>query len=252
MARDYDVAISHGSRLVKIPQYKLVVKAVDSSTTPDVPKIYGVTVRRLDRVGELVEHKSPQQSPEIQELLNEYADCFVETNPFGVIQEAVHRIDTKDDLPVTSRRMSWQEQRQLKVELDQLLGTGLIRPSDGVWSSPVLFVGKKDGSLRFCVDYRKLNEKTIRDTYPLPHIDELLDSLGDGRVFSTLDAASGFWQTAMDPASIAKTGFVTRYGTYEFKVVPFGLTGGALDFSAYHDEYPARVDRCFLSCDATK
>ena len=123
---DYDVAISHGSRLVKISQYKLVVKAVDSSTTPDVPKIYGVTVRRMDEEEELVEHKSPQQSPEIQQILDEYADCFVEENPLGVIQDTVHRIDTKDDIPVTSRpyRMSWQEQRHLKVELDQLLGAG--------------------------------------------------------------------------------------------------------------------------------
>jgi hypothetical protein len=114
--------------------------------------------------------------------------------------------------------------------LDQLLNLGLIRPSDGKWSSPVLFVSKKDGSLRFCVDFRKLNAKTVRDTYPLPHIDELLDSLGGAKIFSTLDAASGFWQTAMDPDSISKTGFVTKFGTYEFVVMPFGLTVAPFTF----------------------
>lgn len=83
---------------MKIPQHKLVVKAVESPTTQDIPKVYGVTFRRMDEEEELVEHKSPHQSPEIEQVPEEYADCFVEKNPHGVIQDAVHRIETKDDI----------------------------------------------------------------------------------------------------------------------------------------------------------
>lgn len=93
--------------------------------------------------------------------------------PFGVIHGAEHTIATTDQVPVTSRpdRMSWQEHGSLKEELDQLLKLELIRPSDGKWSSPILFVSKKDGSLHFCVNFRTLNSKTFRDTYPLPHME---------------------------------------------------------------------------------
>jgi hypothetical protein len=99
-----------------------------------------------------------------------------------------------------------------------------------IYSSPAIFVKKKDGSLRFCIDYRMLNTKTIKDTYPLPHIDEILDSVGGCRYFSTLDTASGFWQTRMDDDSIKKTGFVTKYGTLEFLVMPFGLMNAPATF----------------------
>ena len=104
-----------------------------------------------------------------------------------------------------------------------MLEKGIIEPSSSPWSSPIVLVKKKDGSTRFCIDYRKLNHVTIKDSYPLPRIDDSLDALGNAKWFSTLDLASGYWQVAVDPKDAPKTAFVTTSGLYQFKVMAFGL-----------------------------
>ena len=100
---------------------------------------------------------------------------------------------------------------------------GVIQPSQSPWSSPVVLVKKKDGSQRFCVDYRELNSVTKVDMFPLRRIDNLLDQLGESKYFSTLDLASGFWQIPVHPNSREKTAFVTPNGLFEFRVLSFGL-----------------------------
>ncbi|CAM4850973.1 unnamed protein product, partial [Rotaria magnacalcarata] len=101
---------------------------------------------------------------------------------------------------------------------------GIISPSTSPWVSPVILAPKKDGTLRFCVDYRKLNSVTIRDAYPIPRIDDTLDSLQEAKFVSTLNLRSGYWQVEMDKNSREKTAFVTHKGLFEFNVMPFGLT----------------------------
>ena len=107
---------------------------------------------------------------------------------------------------------------------------GVVQPSSSPWSSPVVMVRKKDGTHRFCVDYRGLNSVTKLDTFPLPRIDDLLDQLGHSRYFSTLDLASGYWQIRVHPDPQEKTAFVTPQGLYEFRVMPFGLTNAPAVF----------------------
>jgi len=110
------------------------------------------------------------------------------------------------------------------------LDKNFIRPSSSPWGAPVIFVEKKDGTQRMCVDYRSLNEVTIKNKYPLPHIEDLFDQLRGARVFSKIDLRSGYHQLKIIPSDIEKTAFTTRYGLYEYTVMSFGLTNAPAYF----------------------
>jgi hypothetical protein len=123
-----------------------------------------------------------------------------------------------------------KELAELKNQLQELLDKGYILPSSSPWGCPTLFVKKKDGSLRMCVDYRPLNAVTIKNEYPLPRIDVLFDKFVGARVFSKIDLRSGYHQIKIRPCDIPKTSFSTRYGLYEFLVMSFGLTNASTYF----------------------
>ncbi|RVW15622.1 Retrovirus-related Pol polyprotein from transposon 17.6 [Vitis vinifera] len=127
-----------------------------------------------------------------------------------------------DELPVSPYRMVPLELKELKTQLDELLGKGFIRPSTSPWGAPVLFVKKKDGTLRLCIDYRKLNRVTVKNKYPLPRIDDLFDQLKGAKYFSKIDLRTGYHQLRVREDDVSKTAFRTRYGHYEFLVMPFG------------------------------
>ena len=120
-------------------------------------------------------------------------------------------------------RMAPTELKELKVQLQELLDKGFIRPSFSPWGAPVLFVKNKDGTMRLCIDYRELNKVTIKNKYPLPRIDDLFDQLQGASVFSKIDLRSGYHQLKIKEEDIPKTAFRTRYGHYEFLVMPFGF-----------------------------
>ncbi|CAA7012851.1 unnamed protein product [Microthlaspi erraticum] len=130
----------------------------------------------------------------------------------------------------TPYRMAPAELAELKKQIEDLLSKGFIRPSVSPWGAPVLFVKKKDGSFRLCIDYRGLNRVTVKNRYPLPRIDELLDQLRGATWFSKIDLASGYHQIPIDEADVRKTAFRTRYGHFEFVVMPFGLTNAPAAF----------------------
>ena len=111
-----------------------------------------------------------------------------------------------------------------------MLEAGVIEPSTSEWATPVVFAPKKDGTLRFCIDYRRLNAVTLRDSYPIPRMDECIDTLGDAKIFSTLDCNSGYWQIMMDDADKEKTAFVTHQGLFHFTRMPFGLRNAPATF----------------------
>jgi hypothetical protein len=126
--------------------------------------------------------------------------------------------------------MSVEELKELKKQLTELQEAGYIRPSSSPWGAPVLFVQKKDGSQRMCVDYRSLNDVTVKNEYPLPRIEDLFDHMRGAKVFSKIDLRSGYHQMRIRPSDIRKTAFSTRYGLYEFTVMSFGLTNAPAYF----------------------
>jgi len=125
-------------------------------------------------------------------------------------------------------RMAPTELIELKKQLQELLDKGLIRPSVSPWGAPVLFVRKKDGSPRLCIDYRELNRVTVKNKYPFPRIDDLFDQLAGAVVFSKIDLTTGYHKLKIIQEDVPKIAFRTRYGHYEFLVLPFGLTNARL------------------------
>ena len=126
--------------------------------------------------------------------------------------------------------MAPAEFKELKARLEELLRKGFIRPSTSPWGAPILFVKKKDESLWLRIDYKQLNRVTIHSHYPLPRIDELFDQLHGSRVYSKIDLRSGYHQLTVLENDVSKTAFRTRYGHYEFLVIPFGLTNALATF----------------------
>jgi hypothetical protein len=126
--------------------------------------------------------------------------------------------------------MSLPKLTELKIQLQELLDKEYIRPSVSPWGAPVLFVKKKDKTLRLCIDYRQLNKMTIKNKYPLPRINDLFDQVGGEKYFSKLDLRSGYHQVRIKDEDISKTTFRMRYGHYEFVVIPFGLTNAPTTF----------------------
>ena len=164
---------------------------------------------------------------ELNKILQEYADVFspkekkLEISP----HLPTAHLDTGDHLPIKSNpyRMPFSKREIVEQELESMLKQGVIRPSHSPWASPITLVPKKDGSTRFCVDYRKLNQILNTTAYPLPHTRDVLDQLQGAVLFSALDLKSGYWQLPMDPESISKTAFTCHKGLYEFIALPFGL-----------------------------
>jgi hypothetical protein len=126
--------------------------------------------------------------------------------------------------------MSTPELKELQLQLEELLKKGYIHPSVSPWGAPVLFVKKKDGTLRLCIDFRQLNKVTVKNKYPLPRIDDLFYQLKDAKIFSKIDLRSGYHQVRIKDEDIGKTAFRTRYGHYEFTVVSFGLSNAPVVF----------------------
>ena len=148
-----------------------------------------------------------------------------------------HRLETGTAQPIALplRRIAWLERDMIREEVDKMKAQKVVVESDSPWSSPPVLVKKKDGTVRFCIDYRKLNEVTVPDQYPLPRIDDVLDALEHGRYFSVIDLKSGYWQIPMRDSDAAKTAFRTADGLFQFTVMPFGLRNAPATFQRLMD-----------------
>ena len=164
---------------------------------------------------------------DLPQVVCEYEDVFSDEltglPPQRVLDFCIELHPRTLPISMTPHRMALVELEELKVQLQELLDKGFIRPSTSPWGVPVLFAKKKDRTLRLCTDYRQLNRVTIKNRYPLLRIDDLFDQLRGARVYSKIDLRTGYHQLRVRETDIPKTAFRTRYGHFEFTVMPFGL-----------------------------
>ena len=180
-----------------------------------------------------LEHLTTSERDQLEASILTWADVFaLDSSELGTTSLAEHVIKTGDHPPTRQpvRRMPFALRDKVNSLVEEMLSQGVIVPSASPWASPVVLVRKKDGGIRFCVDYRKLNSVTKLDEFPLPRIDDTLDLLAGARYFTTLDLASGYWQVPMELSSQEKTAFSTHSGLYEFKKMPFGLVNAPATF----------------------
>ena len=196
-------------------------------TSSDVPTYARAAIERADEL-------SPEQLSRVCELILDYKEVFKDPDgPDGscTIGEG-HSINVEGQRPVKQayRPMPPVKQQEVNKEVHSMLEKNIIEPSYSPWASPVVLVTKKDGTTRFCVDYRRLNALTRKDAFPLPRIQDVLGTMGGARYFCTMDLASGYWQIRMQDQDKEKTAFVTRQGLFHFKTMPFGLCNAPATF----------------------
>lgn len=187
--------------------------------------------------------------PEVQQLLDKYKDVFQQPTELPPSRFYDHHIPlVPGATPVNSRpyRYSPQHKDEIEKQVKALLSAGLITPSVSPFASPVILVLKKDGSWRFCVDYRKLNSITVKNCFPMPLVEEILDELAGTQYFTKLDMRSGYHQVRMKEEDEFKTAFKTHQGHYQFRVMPFGLTNAPTTFQCLMNEVLAPFLRKFI------
>lgn len=176
-------------------------------------------------------HLSEEVRVKVRRMLEKHSSMWL--GHLGTISVTQHRIEVKPgSKPVHMQPYrAGPKSREIEAaEVDKMLAEDVIEPAQSEWASPVVLVPKSDGTRRFCVDYRKLNALTVKDTYPLPRMEECLDSLDDARIFTTLDCNSGYWQILVAPEDRPRTAFTCHAGSYQFRRMPFGLCNAPATF----------------------
>ncbi|GJX37077.1 putative reverse transcriptase domain-containing protein [Tanacetum coccineum] len=212
------VVIVYDEKIVRIPyENKILIVQGDQS---DKEKKSTLSIISCEKVQKYMEKDFPEVFPE-------------DLPGLPPIRQVEFQIDLVIGAAPVARalyKLASSEMEELSTQLQELSDKGFIRPSSSPWGAPVLFVKKKDGSFRMCIDYRELNKLTVKNRYPLPRIDDLFDQLQGSSVYSKIDLRSGYHQLRVRDEDIPKTAFRTRYGHYEFQVMPFGLTNAPAVF----------------------
>ncbi|GBN62843.1 Retrovirus-related Pol polyprotein from transposon 17.6 [Araneus ventricosus] len=206
---------------------------------------------RLPLILENLEGLNEEQRTAVKELLQEFQNLFsTSDSDVGRCNMTQHRINTGNHPPIKRfpRRLPLAKKEEAERLVKEMVDNGIIEESSGPWASPIVLVKKKDWSTRFCVDYRKLNEITVKDSYPLPRIDDTLDALNGSQWFSTLDLKSGYWQVEIQPEDKEKTAFTTGQGLWQFKDEHFKLSPKKCRFFRKEVSYLGHI----ISADGVK
>ncbi|GJT47642.1 putative reverse transcriptase domain-containing protein [Tanacetum coccineum] len=244
----YQAVIMCAEKIVRIPwKNKILIIHGDGSTQGNVTRLNIISCTKTQKYIEKgfpiflahvnvkeVEDKSEKKRLEDVPIVQDFPEVFPEDLPgLPPTRQVEFQIDLVPGAAPVARapyRLAPSEMKELSEQLKELSDKGFIRPSSSPWGAPVLFVKKKDGSFRMCIDYRELNKLTVKNRYPLPRIDDLFDQLQGSSVYSKIDLRSGYHQLRVREEDIPKTAFRTRYGHYEFQVMPFGLTNAPAVF----------------------
>jgi hypothetical protein len=173
--------------------------------------------------------------PDMKAILHEFSEFLKEPTGLPRIKEVDHCISIKNGTkPINIRpyRYAYYQKEEIEKQAHEMLNFGLIRPSTSLFSSPVLLVKKKDGTWRFCIDYKALNAATVKDPFPIPTVDDMLDELYGASYFTKLDIRAGYHQVRVNPIDIPKTAFHTHNEHYEYLVMSFGLCNAPYTFQA--------------------
>ncbi|GJY04999.1 putative reverse transcriptase domain-containing protein, partial [Tanacetum coccineum] len=244
----YQAVIMCAEKIVRIPwKNKTLIIHGDGSTQGNVTRLNIISCTKTQKYMEKgfpiflahvttkeIEDKSEKKRLEDVPIVQDFPEVFPEDLPgLPPTRQVEFQIDLVPGAAPVARapyRLAPSEMKELSEQLKELSDKGFIRPSSSPWGAPVLFVKKKDGSFRMCIDYRELNKLTVKNRYPLPRIDDLFDQLQGSSVYSKIDLRSGYHQLRVREEDIPKTAFRTRYGHYEFQVMPFGLTNAPAVF----------------------
>ena len=221
---DKDVTVYRGTTVGVCEGVEEVSSGNGADDVTEGPhKGVGLLPAHLEKLfGDCTELLDDTQKGEVMKFMHRWQGAFAKgAGDLGRTSIDKHRINTGDHPPIRqpARRLPMNKQEEATKEIKDILSHDIIEPSRSPWSSPIVLVKKKDGSMRFCVDYRKVNDVTVKDSYPLPRIDDTLDKLSDAAWFSTLDLASGYWQIEMEPQDRDKTAFATHEGLFQFDAV---------------------------------
>ncbi|GJX04873.1 putative reverse transcriptase domain-containing protein [Tanacetum coccineum] len=244
----HQAVIACAEKIVRIPwKNKTLIIHGDGSTQGNVTRLNIISCTKTQKYMEKgfpiflaqvttkeTEDKSEKKRLEDVPTVQDFPEVFPEDLPgLPPTRQVEFQIDLVPGAAPVARapyRLAPSELKELSEQLKELSDKGFIRPSSSPWGAPVLFVKKKDGSFRMCIDYRELNKLTVKNRYPLPRIDDLFDQLQGSSVYSKIDLRSGYHQLRVREEDIPKTAFRTRYGHYEFQVMPFGLTNAPAVF----------------------
>ena len=212
----------------------LVQNDAEECKNEDIFNIPTSTIGEASCVNEIPfgQHMDEEQKNKLQNLVNEFSDVF--SNQPGKTIVIEHRIILTTDKPIRQcpYHIPQAYREKVKKEIEEMEENGIIRKSKSEWASPLVIVPKKDGSLRVCIDFRRLNVVSEFDAYPMPLVKEVLDRMGYAKYLSTLDMTKRYWQIPLAGESKDKTAFIAPFGLHEFNVMPFGLHGApAINFS---------------------
>jgi hypothetical protein len=226
----------------------------DFSTNADEEDIEGVTDWYVDKDYEMVpvEVLEPDQVKKFNELKKFAVTCFAkDLDDLGCCEIDKFHIRVTDPKPIfiPAYRKSYKEREIIKLEVEKMFKAGIIRKSNSPWNSPIILIPKPDGSVRLCVDYRAINKVSVRDTFPLPLIRDVLDRLRGAEWYSMADLRAGFWQLSVAEESIPLTSFSTPDSKWEFTRVPFGLTNSPSHFCSVLHQVLGKFDFCHIYMD---